>query len=254
MRHERRFASTLTDAQWEAIKPLLNHQRRRKHELRTVLEAMFYLNKTGCQWRMLPERFPPWQTVYYYFRRWKHAGLWGRVLERVRETVRLSRGREPSPSAAVIDCQSVRTTTMGGVRGYDGFKKVRGRKREIVVDTDGLLLAVDVHAAHLQESIQAERVVLSMKERFPRMRVFYADQGYESKLVHGALARQGWRLEVVHQKGRKGFAVLPKRWVVERTFGWFEGYRRLSKDFERLTETSEAMIQIAMTRLMLNRL
>ena len=247
-------------SQWQTIKYLFNHKRRRKYDLRyEILDAVLYLLKTGCpkgypSQRMLPGEFAPWTSVYYYFRSGRDQGLVSRLLRFVRGKLRRKLGRKTSPSAAVIDCQNVKTTAVGGERGFDGFKKIKGRKRHVVVDTLGLLLAVVVHAAHLHESLQAERVLARLEGRFPRLKVIFADQGYAGGLI--ALVRQvyGWVLHVVRrQEGQRGFQVLPKRWVVERSFG-FESYRRLSKDYEYLPATSEAMIKLAMVRLMLNRL
>ncbi len=249
----KRYSSDVTDSQWEVIKHLLNYKRKRKHDIRQVANAVFYLVKTGCQWRQLPKDLPPWPIVRYYYDRWRDAGLIKRMLRRLRGLVRRQAGRRTSPRAAIIDCQSVKTTSLGGIRGFDNHKKVKGRKRHIVVDTMGLLLAVIVHAANEHESKTALKLLEKLYKRFPRLKRIFADQAYQGDLIEAVRRCFGWLLDVVKRVG-KGFQVLPKRWVVERTFGWFEGYRRLSKDYERLVENSEAMVQLAMIRLMLNRL
>lgn len=248
------YSTDLTDSQWEAIKPLLNVQRKRKYDLRIVINALLYLVKTGCQWRMLPHDFAvPWPSVYYYFRTWKQAGTFDEVLRHARETVRSQAGREATPSAAIIDAQSVKTTKLGGVRSFDGGKQVKGRKRHIVVDTMGCLLAVVVHAASRHESKTAEDVLGKLAQGFPRLKRVFADQGYQGELADRVKALWGWVLEVVKREG-KGFKVLPKRWVVERSFAWLYDHRRLSFDYERLTDSSEAMIKIASFRVLIRRL
>lgn len=249
------YSSDLTDAQWQTIEPLFQRQQRRKHHPRMILNALFYLNKTGCQWRWLPAGFPPWQTVYYHFRVWMRNGILEQLTDRLRRAVRLKNGRHPSPSLALLDSQSVKTSLAGGVRGFDGGKAIRGRKRHIVTDTLGLLLAVLVHSAALHDSQQAPHLLKRLVGKVPRLRVILADSGYAGTPAGLIWRCFGWVLELVHRPGGvRGFVVVKRRWVVERTFGWFGGYRRLSKDYEHLPEVSEAMVQLCAIRLMIRRL
>lgn len=250
------YPTDINDSQWEFIKGILNTQRKRKHSLRDIFNAILYMLKTGCQWRMLPRDFPKWELVYYYFTCWKTNGIIEQIHEALRDIVRKNSGRDESPSLALIDSQSIKTTRLGGQdRGVDGGKKVKGRKRHIITDSTGLLLAVVVHAANLHDSKAAIDVIKLLRGRFKRLVKILADGGYRGELIEKTKASFGWILEVVLRSDHStNFSVIPKRWVVERTFSWFESYRRLSKDFEYRTDTSEAMIQLAMIKLMLNRI
>jgi len=250
------YPTNLTDSQWKAILNILKDKRRRKHSLREIFDAIFYLLKTGCQWRMLPTNFPSWKLVYYYFSKWCNDGTIELIHELLRDMTRKKAGRDESPSLALIDSQSVKTTRSGGVcRGIDGGKKTKGRKRHIIVDTMGLLLAVVVHAANEYDSKSAPKVMAELRGRFPRLVKIIADGGYRGELIENTRKTFGWILEVVLRKdSSKKFEVIPQRWVVERTFSWFESYRRLGKDYEYHTETSQTMVQLAMIKLMLNRI
>lgn len=250
------YPTNLTEKQWQVINKIYPDSRKRKHNSREIFNAIFYLLKTGCQWRMLPIDFAPWNTVYYYYRQWKNNGLIEEIHEALRNMVRKKAGRQESPSAACIDSRSVKTTRSGGeCRGVDGGKKTKGRKQHIITDTLGLLLVVVVHAANVHDSTAAQEVINRLKGRFDRLTKIYADGGYRGVLIENVKRIFGWVIDIVLRSDRNtNFQVLPKRWVVERTFSWFESYRRLSKDYEYLIDTSETMIHLAMIRLMLNRI
>jgi len=252
----KQYSTDLTDSQWRLLEGILNDNRNRKHSLREIFNAIFYLFKTGCQWRMLPNDFPKWQLVYYYFTKWKNIGVIEQAHDIIRDKIRKKSGKHISPSLACIDSQSIKTIRLGGeARGIDGGKKINGRKRHIITDTMGLLLVVVVHAANVHDSKGAFDVIKLLHGRFGRLIKIAADGGYRGQLIERTKKAFGYVLDIVLRTDfTLKFEVLPKRWIVERTFSWFESYRRLSKDFEYKTDTSEAMIQIAMMKLMLNRI
>ena len=258
------YPSSMSDGQWAVIEPVLpppasavGRGRPETHARRVILDAVFYLVAEGTRWRALPKDFPPWQTVYGFFTRWRDDGTWVRIHDVLRDQVRVLEGRDPLPTAAVIDSQSVKgAETVGKTRrGYDAGKKINGVKRHIAVDTLGLLLVVVVTAAGVQDRDGAFRLLSLLRERFSTIRLVWADGGYAGRLA--TWAAQVIRLSVTIVKrsdDTNGFAVLPRRWVVERTLAWLTGNRRLVRDYERRADTHEAMTTIAMIALMSRRL
>ncbi|MFJ9565966.1 IS5 family transposase [Streptomyces fuscichromogenes] len=268
MTDRRAYPSDLSDARWELIEPVLSawrHERHGRalgfgrppeHDLREIMNAILYVDRTGVQWRYLPHDFPNWNTVYGYFAKWQSDGIFAQLNGLLRELVRQQEGRNAEPSACVIDAQSVKTSTSvpATSQGTDNAKKIVGRKRSIVTDTIGLLIAVLVTAASVQDSVAGTQLLDQVSAGHPGIRKVWVDGGYRQHLVEHA-ATLGIDMEITARTpGARGFAPIPKRWAVERTYGWLMLHRRLARDYETLTARSEAMIHLAMTDLMARRL
>ena len=284
----RRYPSDLSDGEWPLLQPLLPPPKRRGrprlHSPREILNAVFYVLKTGRQWRMLPREFPPWKTVFHYFWAWRIDGTWERMNRVMRRRLREHLGRDPEPSAGIVDSQSAKTTGVGGEqRGFDGGKKVRGRKRHILADTEGLVVEARVHSAKVPDQDGIKRLLEPARDRLPRLSYLWVDAGYRGRGREWAEEALGAEVEVVNRSPkpppekvlriwarewfkeghemdlsklpkRPAFEKLPRRWVAERTFAWISHRRRMGKDYERLCSTSEAFVYAAMTRLMVRRL
>jgi putative transposase len=284
------YPTDLSNEEWKYIEPHMptpkGHGRPRIHSLREILNATFYVLRSGCQWRMLPHDFPRWPTVYHYFRKWRLDGTWERLNKAIRERLRVRLKRDPQPSAGIVDSQSVKTSGVGGEeRGYDGGKKIDGRKRHLLVDTEGFVLKAKVHSAKISEQEGIKKLLRQADEKFPRLKHLWLDAGYrgEDKGKGWVEKALGWSVEIVERppkpapeevlkawaaewakEGKKidwqkllpprGFQALPRRWVVERSFAWICHNRRMSKDYERLCASGEAFVYAAMSRLMVRRL
>ncbi len=259
--HRQAYPSDLSDAEWQVLEAQLpkpkGFGRPRTVDLREILNAIFYVQRTGCQWEMLPHDLPPHETVYKYFQKWRRKGIWQELHDTLRHQLRREMGREDNSSVAIADSQSVKTTEKkGAVYGFDGGKKVKGRKRHIVVDSQGLIIGVLVTEANASERLGAVVVLHEEIDKLSRLEVVWVDQGYSGPNFKRAVQQvcgEKVRVEVIERES-KAFEVLPKRWIVERSFGWMNRYRRLSKDYEVYTESSEAMIYGSFIRLMVRRL
>ena len=262
MNTKKPYPTDLSDAQWRILEPFIPSAkaggRPEPYPKREILNGIFYVVRGGIAWRMLPHEFPPYGIVYHYFRKWRLDGTWSHVNDVLRGDLRVLEGRNRQPSAASSNSQSVKMTDQGGPSGFDGAKWIKGRKRHILVDVLGLLLTVVVTSADVQDRDGARTLLHRLGHRFTRLRLIWADSAYTGYLATWLLrlrSRRRVRLDIIKRSDQaKGFVLLPKRWIVERTFGWFGKYRRLSKDYEYLTASSEAMIYVAMIHLMVRRI
>ena len=248
------YPTNVSNSQWQIISKYLDVERNRKYELREIVNAILYLVKTGCQWRMLPGDFPQWTIVYYYFSVWKQNGILEEIHECLVEKIRKQRNKKEEPSVGIIDAQSVKSTLVSSQdKGFDAGKKIKGIKRHIIVDTLGLILAVVIQGASVQDRDGAISVIDKLTENWKKIIKIFADSGYRGELIAKVQTRFKIELEIIKRNELHTFKVLPKRWIVERTFAWIDTNRRNSKNYERLNNTSVAMVHLAAIRIMLNR-
>ena len=248
------YPSNVSDSQWQIISKYLDVERNRKYELREIVNAILYLVKTGCQWRMLPGDFRQWAIVYYYFSVWKQNGILEEIHECLVEKIRKECNKKEEPSVGIIDAQSVKSTLVSSQdKGFDAGKKIKGIKRHIIVDTLGLILAVVIQGASVQDRDGAISVINKLTENWKKIIKIFADSGYRGELIAKVHTRFKIELEIIKRNELHTFKVLPKRWIVERTFAWIDTNRRNSKNYERLNNTSVAMVHLSAIRIMLNR-
>ncbi len=248
------YPTNVSDNQWQIISKYLDLDRNRKYDLREVVNAILYLVKTGCQWRMLPGDFAPWKTVYYYFSVWKKEEIFEVIHEALVEKVRVMQGRKAEPTVGIIDAQSVKNTLISSEdKGFDAGKKIKGIKRHIIVDTMGLVLAVVIQSASIQDRDGAVEVVNKLCESWKKVVKIFADGGYRGQLINTIKTKFKIELEIIKRNELHNFKILPKRWIVERTFSWIDTNRRNSKNYERLNNTSVAMVHLSAIRIMLKR-
>jgi len=248
------YPTNVSNSQWQIISKYLDVERSRKYELREIVNAILYLVKAGCQWRMLPGDFPQWTIVYYYFSVWKQNGILEEIHECLVEKIRKQRNKKEEPSIGIIDAQSVKSTLVSSQdKGFDAGKKIKGIKRHIIVDTLGLILAVVIQGASVQDRDGAISVIDKLTENWKKIIKIFADSGYRGELIAKVQTRFKIELEIIKRNELHTFKVLPKRWIVERTFAWIDTNRRNSKNYERLNNTSIAMVHLAAIRIMLNR-
>lgn len=251
------YPTNISDNQWQVIKKTLNFSsRKRKHDLRVIWNAIFYLVKTGCQWRMLPNDFPKWELVYYYYSKWANALDLDLLLSKLREKVRLERGQNKEPSLGIMDSQSVKWGNNRSLNGYDGNKKVKGIKRHVVVDKNGFLLAIMVTVANVYDGKAVELLMRTLAYFLSPVKIILADGGYRGEIIEHVRVKFGYIINVVMRSDEKKteFKPISKRWIIERTFSWFDNDRRLCRNYELMMENSENMVKLSAIKFLLNKI